>query len=120
MPVAPAGPTLADECSYVVGQPAQEMRMPREVEEETGLEYLPHVRYLIYFPAAARVFSAGWVGPTVAHIQIPQAFDGNGLFRHGLRQRVGILVGRLPAAGRQRRPILPDPQKHQNIAVPVP
>ena len=105
MPDAPAGPTLADESSYFVGQPAQEMGMPRKVEEESRLEYLPHVRYLIYFPAAARVFNAGWVGPTVANIEVPQAFDGNGLFRHGLRQGVGILVGRLRAAGRETRPV---------------
>ncbi len=105
MPVAPAGPTLANECSYFVGQPAQEMGMPRQVEEETRLEHLPHARYLIYFTAAARVLSAGRVGPTVAHVEVPQAFDGNGLFRHGLRQGVGILVGRLRAAGREARPV---------------
>src|SRR5450759_3964 len=102
---APAGPPFAHERSYFVGQPAQEMGMPRKIDEEARLEYLPDARYLVYFAAVERMLGAGRVGPTVAHIEISQAFDGDSLFRHGLRQGMGIFIGRLRAARRETRPV---------------
>src|ERR1700736_2137336 len=81
------------------------MGMPREVNEEARLEYLPDARYLVYFAAVKRMLVAGRVGPTVAHVEISQAFDGDSLFGHGLSQGMGIFIGRLRATRRETRPV---------------
>ena len=95
MPFAPAGPTAADERPYFVGQPAQEVGMPRQINEKMRLEYLPDAWYLIHFAVVTRMFSTGRIGPTVTHVEISQAFDSDSLLRHSLCQGMGILIGRL-------------------------
>src|SRR5579859_810037 len=102
---ASAAPTPTDEAAYFVGQPAQEVGMPGEIQEEARLERLPDARYLVYFATAARVFGAIRVGPALAHVEVAQAFDGDTLLRHGFGQHMGILVGCLRATRGEARPV---------------
>src|SRR5438874_167687 len=89
------GPAPTDEFPYPFREPAQEMGMARNVEEEAWLQQPPYAGQFFYFSGATWMLSAGWIGPTVTNVDIAQALDGNSLFGYDLGQGMHILIGRL-------------------------